>query len=123
MNHFTGEVSVEIIVHSAPGQPWAVNLVHFTPGARNHWHAHPRGQVLHIVTGTGIMQERGEPPRQLVPGSVVTTAPGTFHWHGASPGEGLVHVAAWQAAPDGNAAPEWGSPVTSAEYLVAVEMT
>lgn len=48
--------------------------------------------------------------RRSGPGDTVTTAPGEWHWHGATPGAFMVHL----AVTDGTA--EWGRQVTDEEY-------
>ena len=43
----------------------AVNRVLFEPGARTHWHTHPEGQILYIITGTCRAGKEGEGPVEL----------------------------------------------------------
>ncbi len=50
--------------------------VTFTPGARTAWHTHPVGQTLHVLSGIGRVQLRGEPVRTIHPGDTVQIAPG-----------------------------------------------
>ena len=93
----------------------AVNRVLFEPGARTHWHAHPEGQVLFIVTGCCLAAKEGEPPVEIEAGGVVFFAPGEKHWHGATPDTYMVHMAINIAnATDGGT--EWLEPVTHEEY-------
>ena len=73
---FTGEVWMDEIA-SLPGPgPVRALRVHFTPGARTAWHAHPLGQVLHIVEGVGRVQSESGPVRQVRPGDTVVAGPG-----------------------------------------------
>jgi hypothetical protein len=44
------------------------NLVHFTPGARTAWHAHPLGQTIYVTEGIGLCQKRGDPIEVIRPG-------------------------------------------------------
>ncbi len=106
---FTGEVWVR-------GGPVAtdgtnVGVVHFSPGARTRWHAHPGGQFLFGVSGRGRVRSRGEPGHVLEPGDIVHVPAGEWHFHGGSPDSPLVHVAV-----NGGGTPEWGDPVTDADY-------
>ena len=65
----------------------------FEPGARNNWHTHPGGQILIATNGMGYYQEKGKAIQLLHPGDVVSIAPGTVHWHGASPDSEFTHIA------------------------------
>jgi quercetin dioxygenase-like cupin family protein len=57
--YFTGNVWVDEIAVGA--EPSRVRLfrVSFEPGARTAWHTHPVGQVLHVLTGLGLVQKEG----------------------------------------------------------------
>ena len=48
-----------------------VGVVHFSPGARTHWHRHSGGQFLYAVTGRGRVRTRGEAGHVLEPGDVI----------------------------------------------------
>jgi quercetin dioxygenase-like cupin family protein len=88
-----------------------VGVVHFAPGARTHWHRHPGGQWLYGVTGRGRVRSRDEEIHVLEPGDVLYVAGEVWHFHGAEPDRPLVHLAV-----NVGGAPEWGAPVTDAEY-------
>jgi quercetin dioxygenase-like cupin family protein len=92
-----------------------VDTVRFAPGARTVWHRHPFGQVLIVTDGTGLVQRRGGPVRTIRPGDVVRIAADEWHWHGASPGAFMTHLAVQEVAEDGTEA-ERGGAVTDAEY-------
>lgn len=92
-------------------------VVTFEPGARTHWHTHPLGQVIYVLSGCGRAQTEGGPVIELRPGDVVRFAPGDRHWHGAAPETGMVHLA-FQEAVDGSAV-TWLEPVSEADYGVA----
>jgi quercetin dioxygenase-like cupin family protein len=75
-----------------------VAYVSFEPGARTHWHTHPAGQILYVTKGTGLIQtwdEKNEGKKAAVirPDDVIYIPPGEKHWHGASPGEAMEHIA------------------------------
>ena len=93
-------------------------LVSFEPGARTAWHTHPLGQTLIVTAGSGLVQRDGGPIEHINPGDIVWIPPGEKHWHGASPANGMTHLA-MQEALDGNTA-TWMEKVTDAEYAVAV---
>ncbi len=87
-----------------------VRNVLFTPGSRSAWHRHPDGQVLHVTEGYGLVQTRGGEREEIRAGDTVTTAPGEVHWHGATPGAFMTHI----AVTDGPT--EWAEHVTDDEY-------
>jgi quercetin dioxygenase-like cupin family protein len=113
--YFTGTVWVDEIVRAA--EPSRVRLfrVSFEPGARTAWHTHPVGQVLHVLTGTGLVQREGEPVRPIHPGDTVFIAPGERHWHGAGPQNTMVHLALQEADANGVEV-TWLEHVSDAEY-------
>ena len=89
--------------------------IRFEPGARTSWHNHPFGQYLYITQGVGWVQARGEKKQLVRAGDVVWTPPGVFHWHGATTGQAMTHIAVWRF--DGDSGGEFGPLVTDAEYL------
>jgi quercetin dioxygenase-like cupin family protein len=90
---FTGTVWQDPIMETpAPARIRAVR-VSFEPGARTAWHTHPLGQTLHVLSGIGRVQSWGGPVREIRPGDSVWIPPGEKHWHGASPQQGMVHLA------------------------------
>jgi 4-carboxymuconolactone decarboxylase len=106
---FTGQVSL------SPGLPApggiGMTVVHFSAGARTHWHAHAGGQLLFGVSGRGRVRTRGEPAYRHTPGDIVSVAPGEWHYHGAEPDSPMAHVSVNLGGP-----PEWGDPVSDDEY-------
>jgi quercetin dioxygenase-like cupin family protein len=93
----------------------AVNRVLFEPGARTHWHTHPEGQILYIVTGTCRAAKEGEPPSRSQAGGVVYFAPDEKHWHGATPDTYMVHMAI-NIANTTDGGTDWLEPVTEEQY-------
>lgn len=104
----------EIAVPEGPSRLKA-DSVHFAPGARTAWHRHPRGQVLYVTEGTGLVQRRGGEVHTLRAGDRVRIEPGEWHWHGASPSTFMTHLAVQEVAEDGTEA-ERGPHVTEAEH-------
>ena len=114
-SYFTGNVWVdEIAVGTEPSR---VRLfrVSFEPRARTAWHTHPLGQVLHVLTGSGLVQKDGESIRKIHPGDTVMIEPGARHWHGAAAGNTMVHLA-MQEVDDKGIGVTWLEQVTDAEY-------
>ena len=54
------------------------------PGVVTHWHSHPRGQALYVLSGVGRVQREGGPVEEVRADDFVWFAPGERHWHGAS---------------------------------------
>jgi quercetin dioxygenase-like cupin family protein len=107
---FTGRVWL------SPGLPEGaggagMTVVHFSAGARTHWHAHPGGQLLYGVSGRGRVRSRGGAGHTLTPGDIVHIPPGEWHFHGGAPDSPMAHVSVTLGDP-----PEWGDPVTGQEY-------
>jgi quercetin dioxygenase-like cupin family protein len=113
---FTGSVWMDPIAIAPAPSRLQVASVHFTPGARTAWHAHPFGQVLHVLEGVGRAQQRGGPLQELHPGDAVISEAGEWHWHGADPHHFMTHLAMHESDETGKDA-EWGDPVVDEEYL------
>jgi quercetin dioxygenase-like cupin family protein len=112
---FTGAVYVDTVAVPVATSRAASASVHFTPGARTAWHAHPNGQTIYVLEGVGRCQRRGGPVEEIRPGDRVFFEPGEEHWHGAAPDRFMTHVAIHQVDDDGSAA-TWGDHVTDEEY-------
>ena len=104
--NFIGTVWMDKIAVPSDDAPIAVYSVHFAPGAHTAWHAHPRGQTLHVTEGTGLVQRRGGPVEEIRAGDTVWTDAGEWHWHGAGPRTFMTHLAVQQAV--GGATATWG---------------
>jgi quercetin dioxygenase-like cupin family protein len=113
-DYFTGIVWQDPIIEAEAPARIRSGRVSFEPGARTHWHTHPLGQTLHVVSGVGRVQKEGEPIQEIRAGDTVWIAPNERHWHGASPTMGMSHIA-MQEALDG-AAVKWAEAVTDAQY-------
>jgi quercetin dioxygenase-like cupin family protein len=89
-----------------------VVVVDFEPGTRTHWHSHPGGQFLYVVSGSGRVRSKDDATgAALSPGDMVAIPANEVHFHGAAPDAPLQHVAV-----NGGGAPNWGEPVTDEEY-------
>ena len=115
---FTGTVWQDPI--NTPPAPARVNSarVAFEPGARTAWHTHPLGQTLFVISGVGRVQTKGGPVREIRPGDTVWIPPNEKHWHGASPHNGMVHIAMHESL-DGTHV-TWMEQVTDEEYSAAI---
>lgn len=104
---FSGSVWADPLVAT---EEVALQTVHFAPAATTHWHSHEAGQILHVLSGQGWVNVRGEVPQRIRSGDVVWSPPSEVHWHGAAADAFLVHL----AIPLGRT--EWLEPVSEADY-------
>jgi quercetin dioxygenase-like cupin family protein len=105
---FTGAVWIDEV---GATENTTVMSVHFSPGARTAWHAHPHGQVLHVTEGAGLVQSRGGEREEIRAGDTVMAQPGEWHWHGAAPTTFMTHFAVQEGTT------EWAGRVSDDEYL------
>lgn len=113
-DYFTGNVWVKGLVGADDAFHTQIANVVFAPGARNHWHTHPGGQILIVTAGSGYYQERGKPIQLLQKGDVVKILPEVEHWHGAAPDSAFTHIAINTNTQKGVV--EWLEAVTDEEY-------
>ena len=112
--YFTGVVWQESICDPGETKALTALTVTFTPGARTHWHTHPLGQTLFVLSGCGLIQCRGGPVQTIRAGDRVWIPPGEEHWHGAGPDTMMRHVA-MQETENGVSA-DWLEPVSDGDY-------
>ncbi|GAB3551085.1 hypothetical protein GCM10027577_31130 [Spirosoma fluminis] len=113
-NNFTGTVWVHLLVAPDSTYTTSVGSVLFEPGARTNWHSHQAGQLLLVTDGEGLYQEQGKPIQRLHKGDVIKCQPDITHWHGASPGTIMTHIAINPNTEKGVVI--WKQPVTDQEY-------
>ncbi len=111
---FTGVARVERLFGAVDPARTSGGLVHFEAGARTHWHTHPLGQTLIVTAGVGSVQHWGGPIQEIRQGDVVSIPPNVKHWHGASPGNAMSHIAVSEQL-DGKAV-HWMERVDDAQY-------
>jgi quercetin dioxygenase-like cupin family protein len=118
---FIGDVFVDTVV-GHPDAGFSVASVHFTPGARNAWHSHAAGQMLHCTDGLGVVVT-DEEVIVLRPGVTVWTPPNQRHWHAAAPDRFMTHLAMSGVVElaDGQPAATWGEHVSDDEYNAATK--
>ncbi|BBS87394.1 cupin domain-containing protein [Aeromonas media] len=113
-DNFTGRVRVDPLFTADQIIPVSGAYVTFEPGARSAWHRHPAGQRLIVTSGVGLTQREGQPVQIIRPGDVVSCPPGVKHWHGATPGSAMTHLAVTGNV-DGKSV-EWMEKVTDEQY-------
>lgn len=118
--YFTGKATITgQFQREAPARVSGA-IVHFEPGARTAWHTHPAGQTLIVTQGVGWTQISGGPKLEFHAGDILWCPADHKHWHGATPHEGMTHVAIQEAV---NGSPvTWMEKVTDDEYLAPLGM-
>lgn len=112
---FNGDVEVTPLIAGEEPSCLTCASVKFNPGARSAWHTHPKGQLLVVTEGSGLIQEWGKPIRRIKKGDVIWTPPGIKHWHGASSESDMTHTAIQETLNGKNV--DWMEKVTDDEYL------
>ena len=120
-DRFTGTARITRLFPANTPSRVTGGQVTFEPGARTAWHSHPLGQTLIVTAGTGRIQFWGGVIQEIRTGDVVSIPPATKHWHGASPGTSMTHIAIQEQA-DGKTA-EWFEKVTDEQYGIAAMAT
>jgi quercetin dioxygenase-like cupin family protein len=120
---FTGDVYVDPLAEPKAGdQRMLVSRVRFTPGAHTAWHAHGRGQTLHITQGVALIGTRDGNVIRATPGQTIYTPPGEEHWHGATPDHFMEHLAMLETGDGSGATDGWFEHVTDEDYRNATEV-
>jgi quercetin dioxygenase-like cupin family protein len=115
---FTGSVRVDPLFAPNDARRAAAASVTFEPGARTAWHTHPLGQTLIVTAGCGLVQHKGGPIEKIYPGDVVWFEANEKHWHGATPTNGMTHIAI-QENLDGKVV-EWMEKVSDEQYNTSI---
>lgn len=111
---FIGSVKVTPLVQGEEPSCLTCASVGFQPGARSNWHTHPKGQLLVVTDGEGLIQEWGKPVQVIKKGDVIWTPPGVKHWHGAKADKALTHTAIQESLNRKNV--EWMEKVSEDQY-------
>jgi quercetin dioxygenase-like cupin family protein len=112
---FTGTVFIDTVRNPDADTTIGCAHVRFAPGARTAWHAHPKGQILYVTDGIGLVSRRGGEITEIRPGDVVYIEPGEEHWHGATPDRFMSHIAMQEADENGQVV-NWLEHVTDQDY-------
>lgn len=116
-DRFTGNAKITSLFTAKEPSRVTGGQVTFEAGARTAWHTHPLGQTLIVTAGTGRIRFWGGAIQEIRTGDVVSIPPATKHWHGASPGSSMTHIAIQEQA-DGKTA-DWHETVTDEQYGIA----
>jgi quercetin dioxygenase-like cupin family protein len=113
--YFTGRVTITGQFRREAPSRISGGIVHFEPGARSAWHTHPLGQTLIVTEGLGWTQVEGGPKLEFRAGDIMWCPHDQKHWHGATPHEGMTHIAIQEMLDGKNVT--WMEKVTDEEYL------
>lgn len=105
----SGAFDVQMLLSSRTDGEMTAMRAFVPPGVVTHWHSHPRGQLLHVLSGVGLVQRDGGKPVEMRAGDSIWFAPGERHWHGATPDSPFSYLSV-QPVKDGTAA-HWMEPV------------
>lgn len=114
--YFTGNVRVDMHFKAEEPGRSSAGSVTFEPGARTAWHTHPLGQAILITSGVGWVQREGGSVEEVRPGDTVWFPAGEKHWHGATPTNGMSHIAITESL-DGTVA-NWLEKVSDEQYTI-----
>lgn len=109
--------SIEMLLESQEDGENTAMRAFMEPGVVTHWHSHPKGQLLFVLSGIGRAQRADHEIVELCAGDSVWFAPGERHWHGASPTSSFGYISV-QAVSSG-AAVHWMEPVATKEVFHA----
>ena len=114
---FAGDVWLDLI--AAPhtdDQRMTVATVRFAPGARTAWHSHARGQYIRVTQGIARFGSRDGSVIDVHPGQTVYTPPGEEHFHAASGGSFMEHIAMLEAGDDPATTTTWLEHITDEDF-------
>ena len=98
----TASFLVESLVESSENGGLTAMRCDLEPGIMTRWHTHPHGQILYVLSGTGLAERFGGPAEELRAGDCISFAPNERHRHGAAPEHAFSYISI-QAAQDGSA--------------------
>lgn len=75
----------------------------------------PKSQGPYVTDGVAVVHIEGHTARHLTKDESICIDAGQRHWHGAAPGQPLIHVAYQLAAGDLSTI-DWHEPVTPTKY-------
>ena len=115
--YFTGTSYLTMLNNADDVFNCPIGNVTFEAGCRTFWHSHTGGQILLVLAGEGLYQEKGKPARRIRKGDVVLIAPNVEHWHSACSTSPMTHVSIETNVPNNKA--QWLTAVTDEQYAEA----
>lgn len=111
--HHIGDIYLSSLVQPDSTFEFGVGYVVSEAGSHLYWHEHPAGQILFILEGEGLYQEKGKTLQTVKKGDVIKCQPGVQHWHGATPHSAVAYMA---ASPSGKGSTIWHEPLEEGVY-------
>lgn len=105
----SGPFLVQMLLSSRTEGEMTAMRAFVPPGVVTHWHSHPRGQLLFVLDGVGLVQREDYEQIEIRTGDAVWFAPDERHWHGAAPASPFSYLSI-QPVMNGKAV-EWFGPV------------
>lgn len=106
----TGPFLVQMLLSSRVDGEMTAMRAYLPPGVVTHWHSHPRGQLLFVLDGVGLVQRDGGEVVEVRSGDCVWFPPDERHWHGAAPASPFTYVSVQPVREE--TAVHWMEPVT-----------
>jgi len=110
-SYFHGAVTLQTLAGGPEVAPIKLLRVTFPAGARTHWHTHTGVQILIVAAGRCRFQHWGGPVQEAGAGEAIYVPAGEKHWHGASAGGEMAHLAL-----NIDLQTDWLEPVTEEQY-------
>lgn len=98
----SGPFRVQMLLSSKTEGEMTAMRAFVNAGVITRWHSHPRGQLLFVLDGLGLVQRDGGDVIEVCAGDCVWFAPGERHWHGAAPASPFGYISV-QPVKDGTA--------------------
>lgn len=108
-----GSFLVQMLLSSSVEGDMTAMRTFIPPGVVTHWHSHPRGQLLYVLDGVGVVQRAGHDLVEVRVGDAIWFAPDETHWHGATPASPFSYLSV-QPVKGGTTA-RWLGPVKREE--------
>lgn len=121
---FSGDVWVDAVASPPSPSRMTAGIVRFAPGVRTAWHVHALGQTLHVIDGIALVHSSAGETITAHTGQTIYTAPGEWHWHGATQDRFMSHLALSEADPASTEPTvTWGGHVSDDECADAYRRT
>ena len=109
--HYIGNAWLNFLSSSDENYDYNIVLATFEEDATLDWHKHKTGQILIILEGEGIYQEKGKDAVLVKKGDIIKTSVNIEHWHSSTPNSKVSYLAIY-----GNEPTVWTEKLTKKYY-------
>ena len=109
--HHIGNAWINFLSSSDENYDYNIVLATFEEDATLDWHKHKTGQILIILEGEGIYQEKGKDAVLVKKGDIIKTSVNIEHWHSSTPNSKVSYLAIY-----GNEPTVWTEKLTKKYY-------